>query len=83
MSGWAGQGMWNALLQTLVYLGLIDEWQHMISTTVSCPFTGYGRKKEAHSEALSRLRGGFTGKIYSRCDNQRYPLGFILTGGQV
>jgi len=32
MSGWAGQGVWNALLQTLVYLGLIDNWQHMVSS---------------------------------------------------
>lgn len=27
---WAEQGVWDALLQTLVDLGLTDDWQHMI-----------------------------------------------------
>nr|WP_238532266.1 IS5 family transposase [Gluconobacter thailandicus] len=48
-----------------------------------CPFTGYGRKRGAHSEAFGRSRGGFTSKIHARCDNQGRPLGFVLTGGQV
>ncbi|WP_249195539.1 MULTISPECIES: IS5 family transposase [Gluconobacter] len=48
-----------------------------------CPFTGYGRKRGAHSEAFGRSRGGFTSKIHVRCDNQGCPLGFVLTGGQV
>jgi transposase len=30
---WAEQGVWDALLQTLVELGLTDDWQHMIDTT--------------------------------------------------
>ena len=30
---WAGQGVWDALLQTLVELGLTDDWQHMIDST--------------------------------------------------
>ncbi len=29
---WAEQGMWDALLQTLVDLGLTDDWQHMIDS---------------------------------------------------
>ncbi|WP_249211514.1 IS5 family transposase, partial [Gluconobacter cerinus] len=49
----------------------------------SCPFTGHWRKRRAHSEASGRSRGGFTSKIHARCDNQRRPLGFVLTGGQV
>ena len=32
---WAEQGVWDALLQTLVELGLTDDWQHMIDSTVS------------------------------------------------
>ncbi|WP_373319074.1 transposase, partial [Gluconobacter kondonii] len=32
---------------------------------------------------MGRSRGGFTRKIYARCDNQGRPLGFALTGGQV
>lgn len=27
---WAEQGVWDALLETLVELGLTDDWQHMI-----------------------------------------------------
>lgn len=30
---WAEQGVWDALLETLVELGLTDDWQHMIDTT--------------------------------------------------
>src|SRR3546814_16812686 len=29
----AEQGVWDALLQTLVDLGLTDDWQHMIDST--------------------------------------------------
>jgi transposase len=30
---WAEQGVWDALLQTLVDLGPTDDWQHMIDST--------------------------------------------------
>eukprot|EP00873_Tetraselmis_striata_P030708 jgi/Tetstr1/450972/TSEL_038008.t1 len=30
---WAEQGVWDALLETLVELGLTDDWQHMIDST--------------------------------------------------
>lgn len=30
---WAEQGVWDALLETLVELGLTDNWRHMIDTT--------------------------------------------------
>ena len=33
---WAEQGVWDALLQTLVDIGLTDDWQHMIDSTVIC-----------------------------------------------
>lgn len=34
---WAKQGVWDALLQTLVDLGLTDGWQHMIDSTMNRP----------------------------------------------
>jgi transposase len=30
---WAEQGIWDAMLETLVELGLTDDWQHMIDST--------------------------------------------------
>ncbi|MBB3454363.1 transposase [Rhizobium sp. BK313] len=30
---WADQGVWDALLEALVELGLTDDWQHMIDST--------------------------------------------------
>lgn len=30
---WAKQGIWDALLETFVELGLADNWQHMIDST--------------------------------------------------
>ena len=32
---WAEQGIWDALLQTLVELGLTDDWQHLIDSTTA------------------------------------------------
>ncbi len=30
---WAEQGVWDAILATLVELGLTDDWQHMLDST--------------------------------------------------
>lgn len=30
---WAEQGVWDAILETLVDLGLTDNWQHMVDST--------------------------------------------------
>lgn len=49
---WAEQGVWDALLETLVELGLTDDWQHMIdSTTV-----------RGHSQAAG-AKGGLIRKV--------------------
>ncbi|MCO6161188.1 IS5 family transposase, partial [Asaia lannensis] len=80
---WAEQGVWDAMLQTLVDLGLTNDWQHMIdSTSVRGHVSAAGRKRGARANALGRSRGGFTSKIHARADNQGRPLGFILTGGE-
>jgi transposase len=31
---WAEQGVWDAMLETLVELGLTDDWQHMADSTI-------------------------------------------------
>ncbi len=49
---WAEQGVWDALLQTLVDLGLTDNWQHMIDSTVS----------RAHSQATG-AKGGLIRRL--------------------
>ncbi|WP_236735607.1 IS5 family transposase [Agrobacterium tumefaciens] len=80
---WAEQGVWDALLETLVELGLTDDWQHMIdSTTVRGHSQAAGAKGGAYQEAFGRSRGGFTTKIHARADGQGRPLGFVLTGGE-
>ena len=49
---WAEQGVWDALLQTLVDLGLTDDWQHMLdSTTV-----------RGHSQAAG-AKGGLARRV--------------------
>ena len=49
---WAEQGVWDAILETLVELGLTDNWQHMIdSTTV-----------RGHSQAAG-AKGGLIRKV--------------------
>ena len=50
---WAEQGVWDALLETLVELGLTDDWQHMIdSTTVRGHFQAAGAKGGLARRAL-------------------------------
>lgn len=42
---WAEQGVWDAILSTLVEFGLTDDWQHMIdSTTVRGHVSAAGAK---------------------------------------
>lgn len=49
---WAAQGVWDALLETLVELGLTDDWQHMLdSTTVS----GHSQAAGAKGGRIRRL----------------------------
>jgi transposase len=49
---WAEQGVWDALLETLVELGLTDNWQHMIDTTMI----------RGHSQAAG-AKGGLIRKV--------------------
>ncbi|ARS29443.1 IS5 family transposase [Sphingomonas sp. KC8] len=49
---WAEQGIWDAMLATLVEFGLTDDWQHMIdSTTVR----GHGSAAGAKGGLIRRL----------------------------
>jgi transposase len=62
---WAEQGVWDALLQTLVDLGLTDDWRHMIdSTTIRGHSQAAGAKggliRKALVEAAAALRAKFT-----------------------
>ena len=62
---WAEQGVWDALLETLVELGLTDNWQHMIdSTTVRGHSQAAGAKggltRRALVEAAAALRARST-----------------------
>ena len=49
---WAEQGVWDAMLQTLVDLGLTDDWQHMIDST----------SVRGHSQAAG-ARGGLIRRL--------------------
>ena len=49
---WAEQGVWDAMLETLVELGLTDNWQHMIDSTTI----------RGHSQAAG-ARGGLIRKV--------------------
>ena len=62
---WAEQGVWDALLETLVDLGLTDNWRHMIdSTTVRGHSQAAGAKggliRRALVEAAAALRARST-----------------------
>ena len=63
---WAQQGVWDAVLETLVELGLTDDWKHMIdSTTIRGHSQAAGAKRGTCKEGFGRSRGGFTSKIHA------------------
>ena len=62
---WAQQGVWDAVLETLVELGLTDDWKHMIdSTTIRGHSQAAGAKggpaRKALVEAAAALRARST-----------------------
>lgn len=48
---WAGQGIWDALLETLVELGLTDDW-HMLDSTI---IRGHAQAAGAKGGLIRRL----------------------------
>ena len=69
--------VWDALLETLVELGLTDDWQHMLdSTTVRG-----GCAAGAEDAGFGRSRGGFTARS-TPVRTVRNAAGFKLTGGE-
>nr|WP_278360193.1 IS5 family transposase [Zymomonas mobilis] len=68
---WAEQGVWDALLETLVDLGLTDDWQHMIDSTIirahsQAAGAKGGRIRKALVEAAVALRARSTPVPMSR-----------------
>lgn len=60
---WAEQGVWDALLETLVDLGLADDWQHMIdSTTVRGHSQAAGAKGGLIRKALVEVAAALRAK---------------------
>jgi transposase len=62
---WAEQGVWDAMLDTLVDLGLTDDWQHMIASTIvrgrsEAAGVKGGRARRALVEAAAVLRARST-----------------------
>lgn len=62
---WAEQGVWDALLETLVEMGLTDDWQHMIDSTSvrghsQAAGAKGGLKRRALVEAAAALRARST-----------------------
>ncbi len=61
---WAEQGVWDALLETLVDLGQTDDWQHMIDSTIvrghsQAAGAKGGLIRKALVEAAAALRAKF------------------------
>lgn len=70
---WAEQGDWDALLQTLVDLGLTDDWQHMIdSTTVRGHVSAVGGKGGLARRLLVGLAAALRAR-HPRCYNCPRP----------
>jgi len=62
---WAEQGVWDAMLDTLVELGLTDDWQHMIDSTIvrghsQAAGAKGGPARRALVEAAAALRARYT-----------------------
>jgi transposase len=53
---WAEQGVWHALVETLVELGLTDNWQHMIDATT---IRGHSQAVGAKGELMGPVDKGW------------------------
>ncbi|MBM7046459.1 transposase [Rhizobium lusitanum] len=63
---WAEQGVWDAFLETLIKMGLTDDWQHMIDSSSA---TRRLRTLKGDSQGgIWSITQGFTTKIHSRAD---------------
>lgn len=68
---WAEQGVWDAMLATLVDLGLTDDWQHMIDSTIvrghsQAAGAKGGLARKALVEAAAALRAKSTPAVTVR-----------------
>jgi hypothetical protein len=79
-SGAGPNRAWDALLQTLVDLGLTDDWQHMIDST-SVRGHGCGRKRGLVRTLLVDHAAALRAKSTPDA-TIKDCLGFILTGGE-
>ncbi|MFT8913390.1 IS5 family transposase [Zymomonas mobilis] len=74
---------WDALLQTLVELGLTDDWQHMLdSTVVRAHSQATGAKEGLMRKLLVDRAAVLRAKSTPDATIQRRPPGFVLIGGQ-
>ncbi len=64
---WAEQSDWDALLQTLVDLGLTDDWQHTIDSSSVAASIGRSGERGPVKNTLARSCGGLTTKIHAHC----------------
>jgi len=68
---WAEQGVWDAMLATLVDLGLTDDWQHRIDSTIvrghsQAAGAKGGPARKALVEAAAALRAKSTPAVTVR-----------------
>ncbi len=68
---WPEQGVWDAMLTTLVDLGLTDDWHHMIDSNIVCGHSQAagakgGPARRALVEAAAALRARSTPAVAVR-----------------
>lgn len=76
------EGAWNVMLATLVDLGLTNNWQHMVESTIVRSTSGSGRERGPARKGVGRGCGGYISKSH-RCDGQGRTLASALTSGEV
>ena len=85
---WCKQGIFDALLETLVEVGIADEWKkQMVDSTIvrgrsQAAGAKGGTKRGDQSQGFGRSRGGFTSKIHLRAYAIGRPIAFEITGGE-
>lgn len=63
---WAQQGVWDALLQTLVDLGITDGWQHMIDSTTVRGHVSATSRQRAEKGGLCERFWSITRRLYEQ-----------------
>ena len=80
---WSTSGVWRAIFEKLRAKVLRGQIAMIDSTTIKAHRTSASMRSDKKPRLIGRSRGGLTTKIHFLCTEDRIPIDFMVTEGQV